>query len=316
MPHRPTLPRGAAPSSAKGPGRCRRPAAAVAAAVLALAALAAGPATAGDVTPHPEARRIVSVGGAVTEILFALGAGDRIAAVDSTSLHPDAVRDLPVVGYMRQLAPEGVLSVGPDLILAIEGSGPPPALAILQAGSVPVELVPDVPTPAGVAGKIRAVGAAIGREAAAEPLAAAVEAEFAALARETAALPEAGRKRVLFVLSLANGRVMAGGRGTAAEAIVTLAGGINAADFDGYKPMVDEAVIAAAPDVVLAMRRGDHETSAAEVFALPAFRATPAAEHGAFLAMDGGYLLGFGPRAPAAARELATRLYPDRIGAP
>ncbi|VTR57591.1 Hemin-binding periplasmic protein hmuT precursor [Serratia fonticola] len=52
-------------------------------------------------------REIVSIGGDVTEIAFALGAGDEVVARDSTSLHPAAVQKLPDVGYMRQLNAEG-----------------------------------------------------------------------------------------------------------------------------------------------------------------------------------------------------------------
>nr|WP_244635771.1 ABC transporter substrate-binding protein [Chthonobacter albigriseus] len=258
------------------------------------------------------ATRIVSVGGSVTEILYALGAADRIAAVDTTSTYPADAAAKPDVGYMRALSAEGVLSVAPDLILAQQGAGPPDALAVLQASGIAYVAVPDEPSPTGVAAKIKAVGEAVGARPAADVLAADVVAAFDGLAEETRTIPE--RKRVLFVLSLANGRITAAGRDTSAAAMIALAGGINAADgFTGFKPMVDEAVIAAAPDVVLVMPRGEHATTADAVFALPAFQSTPAAANRALLSMDGLALLGFGPRAPAAARDLAAALYPGRI---
>ena len=66
--------------------------------------------------------RIVSIGGAITEILYALGLEDRIAGVDTTSLFPAAaLREKPNVGYMRQLSAEGVLGLNPSLVFAIEG---------------------------------------------------------------------------------------------------------------------------------------------------------------------------------------------------
>lgn len=261
-----------------------------------------------------EGRRIVSIGGAVTEILYALGEEERIAAVDSTSQFPEAAGALPNVGYMRQLSAEGVLSTDPDLILAQEGAGPPDAIAILERSGVPYVAVPDAASPEGVIEKVRAVGAAVGAEARAAALAGELSAAFEALSRDVAAIPAAERRRVLFVLSLANGRVTAAGRGTSAAAIIEMAGGVNAAaDFEGFKPMVDEAVIAAAPDVVLVMRRGEHALSAEEIFALPAFRTTPAAAASALIGMDALYLLGFGPRTPAAARDLAAALHPRRI---
>ena len=77
-----------------------------------------------DVTIENPAR-IVSIGGAITEILYALGLEDRLAGVDITSVFPDAaLRDKPNVGYMRQLSAEGVLGLNPSLIFAIQGSGP------------------------------------------------------------------------------------------------------------------------------------------------------------------------------------------------
>ncbi|BBE72353.1 heme/hemin ABC transporter substrate-binding protein [Oharaeibacter diazotrophicus] len=273
------------------------------AAALALAVVAALPAAA--------AERIVSIGGAVTEIAFALGAADRVVAVDSTSTFPAEADGRPDVGYMRQLAAEGVLSVAPDLVLLQAGSGPPDALAVIRA-AVKVADVPETPSAAGIGDKIRAVGTALGKSAEAEALAADVAARFAALEREVSAFGE--RRRVLFVLSMSGGRIVAGGRDTTADAAIRLAGGINAADgFSGFKPMVDEAVIAAAPDVVVVMNRGDHALAPDDVFALPAFASTPAAAGKALIAMDGLYLLGFGPREPEAVRDLAAALYPGRI---
>ncbi len=69
--------------------------------------------------------RIVSLGGAVTETLVALGEEDRIVARDATSTWPARIRDLPDVGYIRALSPEGVLSMRPDLILAEEAPDRP-----------------------------------------------------------------------------------------------------------------------------------------------------------------------------------------------
>lgn len=266
------------------------------------------------VAAHADApRRIVSIGGAVTEILYALGADEAVAAVDTTSTFPPAAHDKPDVGYMRALSAEGTLSVGPDLVLAEEGAGPPEAIAVLKA-AVRVATIPNTPTVDGVVAKIRAVGDAVDRTGAAETLARGVERRFAALASDVARVER--RKRVLFLLSASGGRLMAGGRGSTADAIIRLAGGVNAADaMDGFKPMVDEAVMAAAPDVIVMMSRGEHAMTPDALFALPALAGTPAATGRALIVMDGLYLLGFGPRTPDAARDLAAALYPDVVPA-
>lgn len=256
-----------------------------------------------------EADRIVALGGAVTEILYALGQQDRIAAVDATSLFPpDALKEKPNVGYFRSVSAEGILSVRPSRVIAIEGAGPPNAIeAIAQAG-IPVTRVPDSPTPEGVSAKIEAIGEAAGASAQAQRLAADVGSRISELARLRSRIGT--RKRVLFVLALQNGRLLTGGRGTAADAIITLAGGVNSGEaFEGYKPMADEAIIGAAPDAIVMMNRGTGAV-AEDVLALPAVAATPAGKARAVFVMDGLYLIGFGPRTPDAARDLMEALYP------
>lgn len=279
------------------------------AAAAALVVSASAVAASGEA--NPSAQRIVSIGGTITEVLYALGAQDRIVAVDSTSTYPAETRAKPDIGYMRALSAEGILAQEPDLILAEEGAGPPPVIEILEASKIPMVTVPTPPEGSAIGRKIRDIGAAVGLVEEAEALAGKTEAELSALAGDVAKI--AGpRKRVLFVLSLANGRVMAGGADTEAAAIIEMAGGINAAPgISGYKPMADEAVIAARPDVVLVMTRGNHELTADDVFALPALQATPAAQTKALVSLDGLLLLGFGPRTPEAAREVMERLYPD-----
>ncbi|WP_234796157.1 heme/hemin ABC transporter substrate-binding protein [Agrobacterium vitis] len=259
----------------------------------------------------PQASRIVSIGGTVTEILYDLGAGERIVAVDSTSLYPPEVSSKPNVGYMRRLSAEGILAQKPDLILTEAGSGPPDALAVLAQSGVALVNIPQQPSAETVAPRIRAVGAAIGKGPQAEALASQFETQLDTLKTDLAHLP-AQKKRVLFVLSIANGRIMAAGKDTAADAMIRLAGAANAVgDSTGYKPLSDEAVIAAAPDIILTMDHGAAPLSAKEIFALPALATSPAAQTQAFLSMDGLYLLGFGPRTADAARELASKLYPE-----
>ncbi|WP_246103280.1 heme/hemin ABC transporter substrate-binding protein [Rhizobium straminoryzae] len=266
-------------------------------------------ASASDAT-NPSAKRIVSIGGTATEILYALGAGDRVIARDTTSSYPPEAMKKPDIGYMRALSPEGILGQTPDLILSEEGAGPPDAVAILKASAIPMVTIHTPPRVDAIAGKIRDVGAAVGLSDKAEALAVKTDSDLKTLAADIARLPQP-RKRVLFVLSLANGRIMAGGKDTEAAAMIDLAGGVNAADaISGYKPLSDEAVIAARPDVILVMQSGNHGLSNEAVFALPAFQSTPAAAAKALVRMDGLLLLGFGPRTPEAARSLASQLYP------
>jgi iron complex transport system substrate-binding protein len=264
-------------------------------------------------TANPQAKRIIAVGGTVTEILYGLGAGDRIIARDSTSMFPEDAMTKPDVGYMRTLSAEGLLSQQPDMILAEDGAGPADVVGILKASDVAYVTIDTPPTVEAVSKKIADVAAAVGLEDKAKAMIAEVEADFAKLTQDVSAIT-GPQKKVLFVLSTAGGRVMAAGDETEANTIINLAGGENVAKgFSGYKPMNDEAVIAAAPDVVLTIQRGHLSMASKDLFTLPAFQGTPAAANNAHIAMDALYLVGFGPRTPAAAHDLAAQLYPESV---
>lgn len=255
--------------------------------------------------------RIVSVGGALTEIVYALGQGHRLVAVDGTSQYPAAADELPDVGYVRSLSAEPILALGPDLVLAVADSGPPAVLDQLRAAGVRVETIGNVPSPAGIGAKVRAVGGLLGVPDEAERLAARIEAELAGLAAAVAATT--ARPGVLFLMSAGKGPPMTAGRDTAADAMIALAGGRNVlAGFAGYKPLAPEAAVAARPEIVLAMKQTVAAMGGpAAVLGLPGLAATPAGAAGRLVAMDGMLLLGFGPRTPAALRELARALHPD-----
>jgi len=287
-------------------------------ALLALSCLLQSGAAAEGITVHDardrdvvidDPSRIVSIGGAITEILYALGFEDRIAGVDATSLYPPSARKKPDVGYMRQLSPEGVLGLHPSLVLAVQGSGPKETMDVLEAAKVPLVLVPETFSEAGLVEKIRLVGHAMGADPRAACLVTAVESDLGQLRALRAKV--AKPVRVMFVMSLLNGRALAAGHKTAADEIIQLAGGVNAIDgYDGYKPVNDEAIVAAKPDVVLSIDRGKDSLTSDAVFTHPAFALTPVAANKAFISMEGLYLLGFGPRTAAAARDLSVKLYP------
>lgn len=291
--------------------------------VIALFAIAfASIASAGGDDKAYDASRIVSVGGDVTEILYELGLGDSIVALDTTSVHPQpAVSQKKSVGYMRALSSEGVLAAGPTLILATDTAGPPEVVAALKASSVPFITVDGSDTPEGVKQKIKLVAKVVGKAEAGDALADRVGAEFeaAAEARQRLSKPV----RALFLLSVQSGRALAGGRHTAADAMLALAGAENViGSFDGYKALSGEAALELAPDVIVVMQSAPgHRTAdakgpiATEIRAIEGLAATPAAKSGRIIEFDGSLMLQFGPRAPAAARELMQLFYAEPAGA-
>ncbi|RUW49777.1 hemin ABC transporter substrate-binding protein [Mesorhizobium sp. M8A.F.Ca.ET.021.01.1.1] len=280
---------------------------------LSLAFAAMQPAGANEgVSVFVDPSRIAAIGGSITEIVYALGEEKRLVARDSTSNYPKAALDLPDVGYMRQLSPEGVLSVNPTGILALHGSGPKEAVDVLKKTSIPFIEVPELYNREGILQRVRIVGKALGVEAKAEVLAKALDAKLTAAEKQTASIKE--RKRVLFVLSIQGGKILAAGSETAADGMVRLAGGVNSVEgFSGYKQMSDEAIITARPDVILMMSNAGPPVSDDELFGNPSIASTPAGTARKLIRIDGAYLLGFGPRTADAIHELAVSLYGAQV---
>ncbi|MBO6519748.1 MAG: ABC transporter substrate-binding protein [Rhodospirillales bacterium] len=264
----------------------------------------------GAAAAHADTRplRVVSAGGDLTEIVYALGAGDRLVGVDSTSRHPGETQKKAQIGYVRRVSAEGVLSLKPDLVLGANDLGPPPAVEQLRATGVRVAIAPEGDSPDGVLDKILFVGRHLGLDDEARRLAGEIREEMTR-AIETAAKSSRGRK-VIFVLSVGDSGVLVGGENTAADAIIRLAGGENAArGFEGYKPMSRESILQAQPEVVLMMknRQGGHR-STDRILDRPEFSMTPAVASGSLVTMDGLLLLGFGPRTPKAVAELSSAI--------
>lgn len=265
----------------------------------------------------PEQGKFVSIGGSLTEIVYALGAENRLIARDTTSHYPPDATKLPDVGYMRNLSPEGVLSLSPDGILLIEGSGPPSTIEILAHAEVPMVIIPEHFTQNGVIQKILKVGQALHQNEQAKKLADRIEYDFSENDKLLNKITQAKRvppKRILFVMTIQNGRIMAAGKNTAADGMIALSGGTNAVtDYDGYKLINDEAIINAAPDFILMMSHAGSTTTIDQVLALPAIQMTPAGKNKAVIQMDGLYLLSFGPRTALAARDVINVLYKDEL---
>lgn len=266
-----------------------------------------------DAQPEPAPRTVV-LGGTLAEIIVALGAEDQLVGRDGTATWPQSLLALPDIGYMRAVSPEGVLSLNPELIIADPGAGPESAVEVLKASGVEYVTIPYERDAEGVMDKITRTAAALGREEAGAELAARVQAQLDEAAARAAAIPEDQRLGVLFVMSLQGGKVMVGGSGTTPDSLIAMAGAYNAAaGIDGYKVMTDEAILAAAPQVILMAQGGmDDAMSAAAIRAHPALGHTEAAQAGRIVPVDGMLVLGLGPRVGQAVLQLNGAFYPPQ----
>lgn len=284
---------------------------------LALAAVAGGAgraaAAATESVGGAAPRRIVSVGGALTETLYALGAQSEIVGVDTTSLYPEAARQLPSVGYQRTLSAEGVLSLAPTLVVATEDAGPPAVLRQLEAAKLALHVL-DAGGHRfeGIVARTRQLAALTGREAAGEALAGRLEAEWtAALARVKALAAGHAPPRALFVMVPAAHQVRAAGRGTAADALIAYAGGHNVfAEVNGYQALAPEAAVAVAPEVIVTSETGLEAAGGIDgLLGIAGLAQTPAGRARHVIPVDLLMALGFGPRLPQAVTQLAERLH-------
>jgi iron complex transport system substrate-binding protein len=268
-------------------------------------ALAAAAATAAAQAPA----RVVAVGGAVTEIVYALGAGERLVAVDTTSVYPEAALKLPKVGYMRTLSAEGVLAMRPQAVIATAEAGPKSAIAQIELTGVPVTTVPSDHSLDSVRVRVRKVATALGLPGRGDELEKRIVAQWTEAERAVAGY--ATRPRVLFLLAHTGNTALVAGEDTAADAMIRYAGATNAfAGVKGYKPLTAEAAIAAAPDIVLITTEGLETVGGADrLWSRPGLALTPAGKAKRVVALDALYLLGFGPRMPQAVKDLAARLH-------
>lgn len=253
--------------------------------------------------------RIVTLGFDITELVFALGAGEHVVGVDSSSGYPAEVEKLPKVGYYRKFAAEGVLSLRPTLVVASALAGPPAALDQLRKAGVRVVVVDEVSDLESARKRIGTVAEAIGRVEAGNALVQRLDREV----QEAKALGDkvrAAAPRVLFLFSPTPSVLNVGGKETVASEVIAMAGGKLAVDsFQGYRPISTEALVAAQPDVLLVTERTLASLGGPEkLWSVPGLSLTPAGKAKRMVVLEDTLLLGMGPRVGEAVSQLARQL--------
>jgi len=249
--------------------------------------------------------RIVSVGGDVTEIVYALGAGDQIVATDSTSVFPEEAVGTPKVGYVRRLSAEGVLSLEPDLILISGAAGPEAALEQIRASGVALVEMETSYTIEAIVEKIETVANVLDREVEGRTYADELKRDWSEASVRIAALDIS--PSVLFFATFADNAPRAAGRDTAAHGVIELIGGVNVFGSEtGYKSLSLEAAVAADPDIILVMDQNVDRAGGLEgLMQHPAISLTTAARTNQEFVVDAVKVMQFGPRTANAVADLA-----------
>ena len=263
---------------------------------------------------EPLPQRWISSGGSLSEWVVVLGGEKHLVGVDSTSQHPASLRELPSIGYQRQLAAEGMLALRPEVLIGSEEMGPPPVLAQLRGAGVQVEMLSSSPDLLSLHSSLQRIGTLLGEPQRAEQTFAAYQqrlqqqADWLQAAQRQQAAPG-----VLLLLGHAGGSPLAGGKASAADWLIEHAGGRNLASHTGYKTLSTEALLALDPEVVIIADRSLAGDAARDALLKqnPALAATRAARNQRLVMLDPTLLVGgLGPRLPDGLAALSAAFYP------
>ena len=258
-----------------------------------------------------DARRVISLIPATTEMLFAMGAGDRVVAVSSYDHFPPEVERLPRVGALIDPDVERILTLRPDLVIVY---GTQLELkAKLERAQIPFYSYTHKGL-ADVVETMRLLGARVGVEAQANALAARIETELAAVRARVANRP---RPKTLLLFGREPGSLRgldaSGGQGFLHD-MLEVAGGIDVlADQRRQSVMMStEMVLARAPDVIVELRYARRDTTETDdIRAWDALPAVPAVRNRRVVVLRGEEFVVPGPRVALATERLARALHPE-----
>jgi len=255
-----------------------------------------------------DSTKIVSINGTVSEILVDLGFEDNIVGVDVASTYPASLSTKPKVGHSQQMAAEGIIALGPDVVIGTTNDVKPELAEQIRNSGVKLLLFDQEFSPEGTKNLIKSIADSLNRRAKGDSLISVVEAD---LAKADAIEKTNPKPKVLFIYARGTGTMMVGGNGTQVEKIIELAGGENAVNgFTDYKPLTAEALVAANPDVILLFDSGLSSLGDADgLLEVQGVKETNAGKNRKIVGMDGQFLTGFSQRLGKAVLELTEKIH-------
>lgn len=242
--------------------------------------------------------RVVVAGGSITEIIYFLNLDKYLTAVDVTSNYPDKAKNLPSIGYVRNLSTEGILSLNPTLFLGENDMGPPIVLEQLKETALDIRIIPEQHSANGILEKVYCVGEIMGLEISQ------IKDKTIDLNKNVNRLYELTDKgilkstRVMFVLNMRGNSPIVAGKGTSGNGFISIIGCKNAFDnVQGWKPISEESVLNVNPDYIILPNKDIHKSSTIDnILDNPIFMNTEAGKNKNFIFEDAMAMLGFGPR--------------------
>ncbi|MEH6792770.1 MAG: ABC transporter substrate-binding protein [Rhodococcus sp. (in: high G+C Gram-positive bacteria)] len=250
--------------------------------------------------------------GTLAETVFALGLGDNLVGRDTSATFP-AAEDVPdVTPTGHSLSAEGILALSPTVVLTDTSIGPRAVQDQIRAAGIPVVYFDPTRTLAGVATQIEAVAAALGVPDAGAALAERTNTEISAASNDTPGSTEP--LKIAFLYMRGPAIKMLAGPGSGADALIEALGardaGVESGLTEQFVPVTSEALIAAAPDVILMMTKGLESIGGIEgLEQIPGIAQTPAGRERRVVDMDDGTILSFGPNTGKVLGALSTAVY-------
>ncbi len=258
----------------------------------------------------------MDISGSIAATVFGLGFGDSVVGRDVSTTFP-GTEGLPVITSSgHTVNSEAIIALRPTVLITDGSVGPVDVVLQLRDAGIAVVFVDTDPTIAGVGELAAQVAAALGAPAAGESLAGDLAAGIEAKVAEIAAIVPSGKPlRMLFLyLRGTSGIYYLFGEESGADVLIRSLGGVDVAaeiGLDGMRPMTDEAMVAANPDLILVMTDGIASVGGVEglLDSKPAIALTAAGQHKRFVDMADGEVLAFGPRTADVLDALARAIY-------
>jgi len=266
-----------------------------------------------QVTLAARPARIVSAAPAVTEMLFALGSGDRVVAVTDQCNYPPEAAVRPKIGGFWTPSVERALGARPDLVIGSRGN-PPDFVAALRKSGVPVVTV-DPHTLQEIYQTINRVSQLIGDAQSGKRLIASMQSRLKAVADRIGDVPDNQRPTAFLVLQVMP--PWTAGAGTFQDDAIRAAGAVNiAVGVKGFAAYSTETLIAEEPNyLLLSTMNGDRARMKTEVVGNPVLRQLSAVKQGHMLVLESDPLMRAGPRIVEAVEAMARAFYPGRFAA-
>lgn len=241
--------------------------------------------------------RIVCVSKQLTELMFALHQGDKIVGLDLTSTYPPETKNITRVGYHRHLSAEGIISLDPTVVIHQNDVAPPEVMPQIAKVGIPIKVYPPAVTIDSTKILIRMLGKEYGQDSAAERIVGKLDSDLAKADSIVKKYPNKPKVLIIHFGQQRNQYFVMGTRGTA-DAMLKLAGGVNAADTSSFRDLSPEVIAREQPDVILATDFGwDRLGGSIEKFKeLPGVGLTPAAKNGKIYRIEEHDLVYFGAR--------------------